>query len=295
MKVSRKWLFVMAAIVSLGIMGCAGNGKVQGRQPVEGLDKLGEILVISREEGSGTRSAFAQLADFQSNGKNQEQTDLTRADAQIANNADEVIAEVEKNVAAIGYVSMGALDGTKQVKVLSINGVEADIRDEKYPLDRAFYLAYCGKLTELEQDFLTYVHGAGQEIVGQSYVPIAKSNTFLSNKADGTILIAGSTSIAPLMEELAAAYMKLNPNAEIVVEQSDSSDGLTRAMSGTCDFGMSSRELKDYEKELLEYEMIAKDDIAVIVNGENPLEDITTAELKDIFTGATIRWDDLND
>ncbi|MGN1031106.1 MAG: substrate-binding domain-containing protein [Butyricicoccaceae bacterium] len=291
MKAGKKLVALLMVSALLGIAGCSGGGTAQSSQPVEGLDRLGEIQVIAREEGSGTRSTFAQLADFVGD---TDKPDLTREDAQIADNAEEVIAAVEKDPSAIGYVSMGALDGTDSVKALSINGTAPNQNHGSYALGRSFYLAYSGKLSELELDFLTYVTGAGQEIVGQSYLPVAKSSTFLSGKQSGSIRICGSTSVGPLMEQLAEEYQKRNPNAEITVEQTDSTDGLTQAMSGACDFGMSSRELKDYETELLDYETIAKDDIVVIVNAENPLNDISLESLKRIYTGETKAWDELN-
>ena len=170
---------------------------------------------------------------------------------------------------------------------MKVNGTQASLEEKSYPLSRTFYLAYSGQLSELEQDFLSYVHGAGQDIVAEAYIPVAKSSSFLSNKAKGTLKIGGSTSVAPLIANLANAYMKINSNAKIIVQSSDSSDGLTKAMSGEFDFGMSSRDLKDYEA-------IAEDDIAVIVNAENPLEDITLEELKNVFTGMFVKWEELN-
>lgn len=286
----RYRLLLPALCLMLGLLGCGSGNTAQNSINVEGLDKLGDIQVISREDGSGTRSAFAQLVDFE--GGSAEQSDLTREDAQIANDAQAVMEAVQQNTAAIGYVSKGALSGQDGVKVLSVGGVSDDKKN--YPLSRSFYVAYCGELSELEQDFLTYIHSAGQEIIGESYTPVAKSNTFLSNKASGSISIKGSTSVAPLMENLAETYQSYNPNASITVEASDSTDGLTQAMAGTCDFGMSSRDLKDYEAELLDYEAIAQDDIAVLVNAENPLEDITIDMLKKIYTGEIKGWDELN-
>lgn len=201
---------------------------------------------------------------------------------------------LEANPSAIGYVSGGALQDVEGVKSLSVNGISTEAQEGAYPLSRNFYLAYCGKLNDLEQDFLTYIHSEGQEIVGEVYIPVAKSNTFLSNQAEGTIRITGSTSIAPLMEQLAQAYMEINPHAVIEVNATDSTDGLTQAMSGSCDFGMSARALKDYEMELLDYEMIAEDNIAVIVNEENPIEDISLTDLKSIYVGDIETWQELN-
>lgn len=292
MKMRKTAAFLLAGIAMAGLIGCGNAKQPEKSTSVEELSELGKITVVSREEGSGTRSTFSQLLDFQS--KEEGRADLTTEDAIITESSEGVIDLVESDSAGIGYLSMGTQDLDK-VKVLSVNGISADVNDSKYPLNRGFYLAYSGKLSELEQDFMIYIHGAGQEIVGKSYAQIAKSSTFLSNQAKGTIVIGGSSSVYPLIKELAENYMKINPNAEITVKQSDSTDGLTGAMNGTYDLGMSSRELKDYEKELLDYEMIAKDVIAVVVNKSNPLTDISSDQLKQIFTGDKKEWGNLNE
>lgn len=291
---SRKMLFLFSFMFLLGLLaGCNSSEKsAEQSTKTEGLDELKEIQVISREEGSGTRSAFAELSGFL---KNEEgKTDLTTDRAQFAEDAGQVCEMVAENPSAIGYLSLAGVPEDGSVKVLKVDGLKADFSEKSYPLGRTFYLTYSGQLNELEEDFLTYIHGKGQEIVERSYVPVAKSSTFLSNQAEGRIRIGGSTSVKPLIMELAENYMAFNPNAEILVESSDSGDGLTRTMSGELDFGMASRDLKDYEMELLDYEAIAKDDIAVIVNPDNPLEDLTTDDLKKIFTGEYLRWDELN-
>lgn len=293
----RKRKILLAALaLSCLLAGCGQTDQKQDTVKVDGLDQLGEIEVISREDGSGTRSTFAQLAGFVNESGASDQTDATTEDAVIVESAEEVIEKVEDGNAAIGYISMGASEELKQEKVLKIDGIEGtkeNVEKGSYPLSRSFYLAHSGELNDLEQDFLTYVKGKGQEIVEATFVPIGKSSTFLSNQAEGTIVIHGSTSVAPLMEELAEAYMEINSNARIQIEVSDSTAGLTDAMQGACDFGMSSRELKDYEKELLDYDMIAKDGIEVIVNQENPLEDISLEQLKNIYTGSIRKWQDL--
>ena len=192
---------------------------------------------------------------------------------------------------------MGAASDSADIKVLAVDGTEAtmeNVQDDSYSLSRPFSLAWSGKLNDLEQDFLTYVLGSGQAIVGQSYVAVHNSTTFLSGQYEGTITIHGSTSAAPLLEQLAEAYMEINPHAAIEVTASDSTSGLNDAMQGNCDFAMSSRELKDYEQELLNYEVIAQDGIAVIVNSLNPLTDITTEELNAIFTGSITDWGTIN-
>jgi phosphate transport system substrate-binding protein len=289
----KKLMCLLAMGAVLGITGCGSSDNTQETAAVEGLDKMGDVQVIAREAGSGTRSTFAQLADFESDGEDSSLSDLTTEDAVIANNAAEVIEKVEENKTAIGYVSQGALEGNENLKTLKIGGVSYE-DDKTYPLSRSFYLAYSGELDDLEQDFLVYVHGAGQEIVSESYVSVAKSSSFLSNMATGTLTIEGSTSVAPLMQELVEAYEQINTNAQITVTETDSTQGLTQAMSGECDFGMSSRDLKDYETELLDYETIAKDNIVVVIGKDNPLEDISLDELKSIYTGETKTWGQLN-
>lgn len=144
-----------------------------------------------------------------------------------------------------------------------------------------------------ESDFLSYVEGAGQKIVAGYARPVHKETSFLSMKPKGTLRVGGSTSVAGMMSELAENYMKLNPNAKIEVVETDSTNGLTGTMDGTYDLGMSSRDLKDYEKELLEDVVIAKDEIQVIVNKDNPLTNITSSDLKKIYTGQSKDWKEL--
>ncbi len=291
-KKCRLPVLLLAAALSLGGCGTA----TQSMQKTEGLDALGDVRVISREEGSGTRSAFAQLVGFDestADGKPDRTTDT----AQIAASAQEVIAYVRSDQNAVGYISMGSLTDLDGEKVLDVNnaaGTLANLKSGDYPLSRPFCLAWIGTLNDLEQDFLTYILGKGQTLVSQSYVPVKNSTTFLSNQQAGTITIHGSTSAAPLLQELAAEYMSINPHATVVVTASDSTTGLNDAMQGTCDFGMASRELKSYEKELLTYQVIAQDGIAVIVNAQNPLTDVTIEELNGLFTGSIASWNDIN-
>ncbi|MCD8217897.1 MAG: substrate-binding domain-containing protein [Clostridiales bacterium] len=263
---------------------------------VDGLDALGAVQVISREEGSGTRSAFAQLIGFDDS-EDETKSDRTADDAVIAEDADAVIAAVREEESAIGYISMGSLDELENETVLSVDGAAGTIENVKkgdYTISRPFLLAWSGSLSDLEEDFLTYVDGKGQTIVGESCVTVGKSTTFLSGQYSGTITIHGSTSAAPLLEELAAEYMEINTNAAVEVVATDSTSGLNDAMQGSCDFGAASRELKSYEDELLDYQVFAYDGIAVIVNAANPLTDVTAEELADLFTGEIKSWDEIN-
>lgn len=280
---------VLAACMLAAASGC-GSSKTAAAQPVEGLDTLGTIQVLSREDGSGTRTAFAELLGFDT--ASGDQSDATREDAVIKDSSEEILRTVQEQPNAIGYVSSGVLTDDTDCGILDVDGISDT--EKNYPLTRSFYIAYSGELSELEQDFLEYVTGAGQELVQQNYEAIAKSSSFLSDKTEGSITLGGSTSVAPLMENLAEAYMQYNPNAQITVEATDSADGLNGAMNGTYDLGMASRDLKEYEAELLDYEMIARDKIAVVVNADNPLKDISTEQLNAIYTGAVSEWDELN-
>ena len=289
---------ILLALIMLSGLAIGCSAKPQSvKEQVEGLDKLGKITVITREDGSGTRGAFAGLVGLDK-GTTKNTGDATRSDAVTAETTEEVVSKVEEDPAAIGYISMGAAQTLEQEKILKVDGEEGtdtNVEKGKYPLSRSFYLAYSGEMNDLQQDFLTYVKGKGQDIVKESFVPVAKSSTFLSNQAEGELVIHGSTSATPLLKKLADAYCSINTHAKITVEQSDSTKGLNDAMQGKCDFAMVSRELKDYEKELLNYEMIAKDGIEIIVNEKNPLDDISIKELEEIYTGKISEWKELNE
>ncbi|MCD7959904.1 MAG: substrate-binding domain-containing protein [Ruminococcus sp.] len=213
---------------------------------------------------------------------------LTASTAEIVESTADVIVAVSASESAIGYVSCASLTDTDDVKVLQVDGYDPE--EEKYPLERTFYLTYLGTLDSLQEDFLRYVTSAGQRIVATSYESVSASSTFLSSQPTGTLSIGGSTSAAPLLCELAESYMEINLNAEITVTETDSTDGLTGAMAGTYDFGMASRELASYESELLEQTSITVDKIAVIISADNPLESISSEMLCNVYTGAISSW-----
>lgn len=294
----RSIVFLMAAALTVCtcLYACTGQEKTE-TQPVEGLENLAEVKAVAREDGSGTRAVFAQLTGLE-NGAPEGISDMTRDDALIEKSGEAVISCVREEGSAIGYVSAGTVDEDSGVKVLSVNGIAPDednIESGKYPLSRSFYVAYTGKLNDLERDFLDFVRGAGQEIVAEDFVPVGSGANFLSYRTAGTIKIEGSTSVAPLMRKLADEYEKYNPEAEIIITESDSKKGLTAAIQGKCDLAMASRELESYEKELLSYDMIAKDGILVTVNKKNPLQDISIGQLKDIYDGTVKEWKQLNE
>ena len=273
-------LFAAAAAFSLTACGSSESS-------LPDLSSLGTITAIAREEGSGTKSEFQSLVD----------TDEEGADS-TALSTDEVLEAVESDINAIGYIAFSALADYEEegIKVLTADDVECtseNIADASYPLTREYIIAYSGTLSELEIDFITYIRSAGQEVVAQTATPVRKTAAFLSGGYSGTITISGSSSMETLMEQLIEGYAQYNPNAEIILEITDSTQGLNAAMQGECNLAMSSRSLASYEEELLDYYVIAADGIAIIVNSENPLEDISIKRLKSIYDGDVSEWEEL--
>lgn len=290
----KRWWMLVAVCAVMTLTACASEKTVK---EVEGLSEMGEISVISREKGSGTRAVFADLTGLREKNSGREYQDLIREDVDTAKSSDEVLRKVGETKGGIGYVSYGSLgDQSSEVKLLDLEGVklsEENIASGKYDLSRSFYLAHSEGLKETEQDFLNYVTGVGQDIVAEEFVPVGKSEIFLTEQPKGTVKVHGSTSMAPLLKKLAEGYMEENPNAVVEVEASDSEQGILDLLKGECDFAMVSRELEYYEKEVFDYEMIAKDGIGIAVNRENPLEDIRMEQLKAIYGGELSEWSEL--
>lgn len=282
-KRGRYWKMIgrflaMTALGSLLLTGC--GAKVD----VPDMSSMGTINVVSREEGSGTKTEFDNLVGTDAAGTNT-----------VADSTDKVISEVASDKNAIGYIASSKLDDSG-VKVLKVDGVtpdEASIEKDKYPLCRDYILVYNGELSAVAKDFMAYVKSAGQAVVADYCVPVKKSETFLSDKSGGTVEIHGSTSAAPIVSKLAEEYMKINPSAKVVVTESDSTQGLNDALQGRCDLGMSSRSLQPYESELLTSYVFGRDAIAVIVNSENTLSDISVDMLKKIYDKKYTAWSDL--
>ena len=253
-------------------------------------DYTGEIHAYAREEGSGTRAEFEQLIG------------TTEAGAkELVLSTQEMREMIAGDETAIGYVAysagvLGGADDDTFALVISIDGIPAStqtIKKGTYPLCRNYLLAYNGELSDVAADFLRYIEGAGQEIVQRYCVPVQKATSFLSDRSAGKLTIRGSSSIAPLMEELAKEYQGYNPNADITVLSTDSGEGLTALIRGECDLAMSSRSLKDYETELLKTETIGMDAIVLIVNGINPISNLTMKEIKQIYDGTIRDWKEL--
>lgn len=263
------------------------------------FDKSSDISVVSREDGSGTRGAFIELFGVEEKDANGEKIDYTTEEAIIANSTEIVMTTVAGDDYAIGYSSLGSLNDT--VKAVWIDGAEPtaeNINNGSYTIARPFNIATKGDVSEITQDFINYILSAdGQAIIEDNgYIKASDAAAFESNGATGKIVIAGSSSVTPVMEKLQEAYQKVNTGAEIEIQESDSTTGMTAAMDGTCDIGMASRDLKDTELDGgLTPTVIAKDGIAVIVNKNNPIEELTKDQVNSIFRGDVTTWEEVEE
>lgn len=251
-----------------------------------------KITVVSREDGSGTRSAFSELMGVVKDDK-----DNTTDTAEVTNSTSVMLTTVAGNKAAIGYVSLGSLNDT--VKAVKVDGVEAtaeNVKAGKYAVSRPFNIVTGKDLTPLAQDFISYILSTdGQAVVDEKgYISVTQGEAYKASGQTGTLTIAGSTSVAPLMEVLADKYMALNSGVKIEIQQSGSSAGITSAVEGVCQIGMASRELKYSETAKgVTATKIAMDGIAVIVNKDNSFSELTSDQIRKIYTGETTQWSDL--
>ena len=301
--------FILATSISVGLAGCGEGTAVQ--------DESG-ITVVSREDGSGTRNAFVELTGVMKDGK-----DRTTDKAEVSNSNSVVIKSVWGNDGAIGYTSMSSAPGG--VKAIQINGIEPtaeNVASGQYELQRPFNLVTIGEENKLTQDFIDFaLSDEGQKVIksegvvpvneyGESYAKSAdngsssaaksvepsaiESTPYTTKSLEGTITIAGSTSVAPVIENLAAEYKKLNENVNIEIQQIGSGAGIQSVIQGTADIAMSSRDLaQDEMVEGIASTRIALDGIAVIVNTNNEINNLTKEELMKIFTGEITQWSEL--
>ena len=277
----------------------AASAQSASSEDTTGGDMTGEITVLSREDGSGTRGAFIELFGIEQKNDAGEKEDMTTDDAQITNSTSVMMTTVQGNPKAIGYISLGSLDESV-VKAVEIDGAAPTVENVKagtYKVVRPFNIATKGEVSEAAQDFINYImSGDGQKVISDNgYIGDDSAAAFESNGAEGKVVVGGSSSVSPVMEKLIEAYKAVNANVEIELQTSDSTTGMTGAADGTLDIGMASRELKDSEtEEGLTATKIAMDGIAVIVNQENPVEDLSSDTVKGIFTGGTTTWDAAN-
>lgn len=289
---------LLAGLMLCGALaGCGGNDSADANNAAEGGDAAasgasGAITVISREDGSGTRSAFVELT-----GVEDDNGDNTTVEAEIANKTDVVLTSVAGNEKAIGYISLGSLNDT--VKAIQVDGVDATVENVKsgdYKLSRPFNIATKGVPTGVAADFLNFILSAdGQAIVEEEgYIKVNDAaEAFTTDGSEGQIAVGGSSSVSPVMEKLIEAYQAVNPKAKIELQTSDSTSGMTGAIDGTFAIGMASRELKDEEKAELTGTAIALDGIAVVVNPANSVANLTMDQIKSIYVGETTDWADV--
>lgn len=301
-----KWIMVAVASMAFLLAGCAGAnesdaqagntaGDVVAEDSVEvNVDFAGDITVVSREDGSGTRGAFIELFGIEQKDENGEKVDYTTDMAEITNSTSVMLTTVEGNPYAIGYVSMGSLNDS--VKAVCIDGAQPtveNVANGTYAVSRPFNIATQETVSDVAQDFIDFIMSAeGQAVVEEKgYISVGEALSYTGGGMSGKITVGGSSSVTPVMEALKEAYIVLNPEVIIEVQQSDSTTGMTSTIEGVCDIGMASRELKDSELEAgLKPTVIAMDGIAVIVNHDNPVADMTQDEVRAIYMGEVTEW-----
>lgn len=280
---------LLAVLMLMSLAACGVSEKENA-----GFRTNEEIGVISREEGSGTRGAFVELFGVERKNESGEKIDYTTASAVITNSTSVMMTTVSGDLYAIGYISLGSLNDT--VKAVTIDGAAAsaeNIENGSYTIARPFVLATQEELSAEAQDFMSFILSEeGQTIVADNgYIPVEAAGAYKSSVESGKVVVAGSSSVTPVMEKLQEAYEAANPGVAVEVQQSDSSTGVANAIDGSCDIGMASRELKDSELEQgVAATVMAMDGIAVIVNNDSPVEDLASEQVRAIFTGEVTEW-----
>jgi len=286
-------IFIVAILAGCGAQGNNSDSAKNGNE----FDISREIHVISREEGSGTRGAFVELFGIQQKDSSGNEIDYTTEEARIVNNTAGMMTSVAGDIYSIGYISLGSLNDT--VKALKIDGVEptvSNVKSGKYKIARPFIIATKGEISKVVQDFIEFIMSSdGQRVVEENgYIPVLDNPAYSGDKPAGKIVVAGSSSVSPLMEKIKEAYLAINPNAQIEIQTSDSTTGINSVIDGICDIGMSSRELKESELNAgLNPITIAMDGLVVIVNKGNPADNLTSEQVRAIFTGEITRWSEV--
>lgn len=295
MKMNKKAAGILLAAMSTMIF--TGCGSSESEKKADNAAAGSKIVVISREDGSGTRGAFIELFGIEKKDADGKKIDHTTDNAAITNNTSVMMTTVAGNKDAIGYISLGSLNDT--VKALKIDGAEAsaaNVKSGAYKIARPFNICMKDGLSEVAQDFVAFIMSKeGQEVVAKAgCIGDDKAAPYKGTKPAGKVVVAGSSSITPAMEKLKEAYMKINPAANIEIQSSDSTTGVKSAVSGICDIGMASRDLKKSELEQgLKATVIATDGIAVIVNKDNKVSDLKKEQVEAIFTGKIAEWNKL--
>nr|WP_307999841.1 substrate-binding domain-containing protein [uncultured Merdimonas sp.] len=300
----KKFIAIMATVGMVAGLAVGCGGSSDGDTSSEGGDAASsdwdpsmDITIVSREDGSGTRGAFVELFGIEEE-KDGEKVDMTTEEAQITNSTSVMMTTVAGDDYAIGYVSLGTLDDS--VKALKIDGAEAtaeNIENGSYKVSRPFNIATKSDLDNpVADDFIAFIMSQeGQDVVSEEgYIPLSDVQAYAGEAPEGKAVVGGSSSVSPLMEKLIEAYAEVNPNAEIELQTTDSTTGMESAISGSYDIGMASREVSEDEiAGGLEPQTIATDGIAVIVNNNNPTDELTSDQVKSIYTGEALTWDEV--
>ena len=299
----KKFIAVLSVVGMVAAMaaGCGGNSDSKSSADASGSasewDSSTDITIVSREDGSGTRGAFIELFGVEEKNDAGEKVDMTTEEAQITNSTSVMLTTVAGDEYAIGYVSLGSLDDS--VKAVKIDGAEAtadNIKSGDYKVSRPFNVATKkGQDNEVAKDFLNFILSKeGQDVVSEEgYIAQDDAQAFEGTQPSGKLVVGGSSSVSPVMEKLIEAYKAVNPNADIELQTTDSTTGMTSTIDGSYDIGMASRELKDEEAAELDSTVIATDGIAVIVNNANPTDELTSDQVKAIYTGDALTWDEV--
>lgn len=279
------------AVLAVGILTGCGNGSKDAASE--------EITVVSREDGSGTRSAFVELTGVREKDADGNKFDYTYEEAIVTNSTQIVMTTVEGDGNAIGYISLGAV--SSNAKGLQVDGVAPtaeNIINGTYKLSRPFNIVTKGDASEAAQDFINFITSEnGQKVISDNgYIEVDNSGAFASNGASGKIVVAGSSSVTPVMEKLQEAYEEVNGDVKIEIQESDSTTGVNFTADGTCDIGMASRDLSEEESgKGLTVTAIAMDGIVVIVNNKNDITGLTKNQINDVFRGNITDWSELQE
>lgn len=278
----------LSAVLAVSLAACSKGGTSGGGAK--------EINVVSREEGSGTRGAFIELFGIEEKDESGNKIDKTTDEASVTNSTSVMMTTVAGDESAIGYISLGSLNTT--VNALKIDGVApsvATVKDGTYKIARPFNIVTKEGISAVAKDFIDFILSSeGQAVVeANGYIKLDNAQAFAGTKPSGKIVVAGSSSVNPVMEKLKEEYMKVNTGADIEIQSNDSTTGVTSTIDGICDIGMASRELKDTEiAKGIKSTVIAQDGIAVIVNTENAVADLSVDQVKSIFNGTVTTWAD---
>ena len=297
----KKFITVVAmtAIVGTLAVGCGKSDSKDNdsdKKSESSWDSSNDITILSREDGSGTRGAFIELFGIEEE-KNGEKVDMTTDEAQITNSTSVMMTTVAGDDYSIGYVSLGSLDDS--VKALKIDGAEAtaeNIKAGKYKVSRPFNIAVKKDMkNEVAKDFINYVMSEeGQKIVSDNgYIPVDGAKPYSGKEVSGKVVVGGSSSVSPVMEKLIEGYKAVNSKANVDLQTTDSTTGMTSTIDGNYDIGMASRDLKDDEAAKLQNTVIATDGIAVIVNKNNTTDELSADQVKSIYTGDATTWDEV--